>query len=57
MLIYTRFIRPVMPIGSVRNVHTYIAPTLEKAQRNEKLPPKLVPIKPTEMRGHASGQP
>ena len=57
MIIYTRFIRPVAPVGNVRNVNTYIAPALEKAQRNEKLPPKRVPSKPGEIRGHASGRP
>ena len=48
MIIYTRFIRPAMPAGNVRNVPAYVAPIVEKTKRKGELPLRVVPITPKE---------
>jgi len=48
VIIYSRFIRPVMPAGNVRNTRAYIAPSIEKEQARNKPVPRVVPIKPAE---------
>lgn len=48
MIIYTRFIRPAMPAGNVRNVPAYVAPIVEKTKRKAVLPLRIVPTPPKE---------
>ena len=46
MIIYTRFIRPPMPTGNVRNVPAYVAPIVERLKRKAELPLRIVPRQP-----------